>query len=165
MNQISKSGEKSFINASKNKYLACKPNKKLGKTGCNMIALCKAGALQINSQEAFNSSKFNQSLQLFLTREGRNVITSYWRCQTDLPEYTSMAISLPWSIMLARKLGLSMLQKSCCHSNLSKPFLLLPPQNLWACLSSRISSNEFQQVNLSLTMSKNCSLISRRAEF
>lgn len=112
-----------------------------------MIALCKAGAHQINSQEAFNSSKFNWSLQLFLIRESRNVITSYWTCQTDPPRiYINGNFSnLLWSIMLARKLGLCMLQKSCCLSNLSKPFFLLPPRNLRACLSSRISSNEFQQ--------------------
>lgn len=62
-----------------------------------MIALCKAGALQIHSQEGFNSCKFNWLLQLFLIREGRNVITSYWKCQTDPPEYTSMGISLTCS--------------------------------------------------------------------
>lgn len=115
-----------------------------------MIALCKAGALQIHSQEGFNSCKFNWLLQLFLIREGRNVITSYWKCQTDPPRiYINGNFSNRlWSIMLARKLGLSALRKSCCHSNLSKPFFLLPPQNLWVCLSSGISSKEFQQVDL-----------------
>lgn len=67
--KISKLGKRSLYMTPKNKYLACKPNKKLGRTGCNMIALCKAGAVQINSHETFNSCKFNWSLQLFLIRE------------------------------------------------------------------------------------------------
>lgn len=58
-----------------------------------------------------------------------------------------------------------MLQRSCCLSSLSKAFFLLPPQNLQAYLSSRISSNESQQVDQRLTKSKNCSLMSEEQEF
>lgn len=47
-----------IYNTSENKYLAQKPDRKLGKTGCNRIALCKAGVFKMKSQEVFHSSKF-----------------------------------------------------------------------------------------------------------
>lgn len=111
--RISKLGETSYVILLRINIWNVSLNKKLGKTGCNMIALCKAGAFQINSQEAFNSSKFNWSLQLFLIREGRNVITSYWKCQTDPPEYTSMGISLTCSEALCWQESLGY---PCCKS-------------------------------------------------
>lgn len=83
------------------------------------------------------------------------------------PEYTSMGISLTCSEALCWQESLGY---PCYKSLLVIPtFLSLSsfyqPQNLWACLSSRISSNEFQQVNLNLTKSKGCSLISEEQEF
>lgn len=108
--RISKLGGTSYVILTRINIWNVSLNKKLGKTGCNMIALCKAGAFQINSQEAFNSSKFNWSLQLFLIREGRNVITSYWKCQTDPP---SMGISLTCSEALCWQESLGY---PCCKS-------------------------------------------------
>jgi len=47
-----------IYSTSENKYLSRKPDKKLGKTGCNRIALCKTGVFQMKSQEVFHSSRF-----------------------------------------------------------------------------------------------------------
>lgn len=94
----------------------------------------------MKSQEVFHSSKFYWCLQLFLIREGRNVITPVTdNARYTPPEHTSMGTALKqyvikkgWAIHAT-----TILLNSCLSS-------FYPPWNLWACLSSRLSGDELQ---------------------
>lgn len=64
-----KAGKEVIGNTSETEYLARTPDRKLGETGCNSAALCKAGVFQMKSQEIFQGSKYTDLCNPFSLRK------------------------------------------------------------------------------------------------